>query len=107
MRLKETTMWYRAVGCLVTLTLSLLTAPLAAEAQPLPKVPRIGVLSPYSSTAASRNHAAFRQGLYELGYVEGQTIVLEERWAEGKPERLPDLAAELVWLPVDIIIAAE
>src|SRR5262249_34868075 len=53
------------------------------------------------------NHAAFRQGLHELGYVEGQTFVLEERWAEGQLERLPDLAAELVQLPVDLIVAAE
>jgi putative ABC transport system substrate-binding protein len=54
-----------------------------------------------------RNHAAFRQGLHEVGYVEGQTIVLEERWAEGKLERLPDLAAELARLQVDIIVAAD
>jgi putative ABC transport system substrate-binding protein len=54
-----------------------------------------------------RNHAAFRQGLHEVGYVEGQTIVLEERWAEGKLERFPDLAAELARLQVDIIVAAD
>jgi putative ABC transport system substrate-binding protein len=53
------------------------------------------------------NRAAFRQGLHELGYVEGQTIVLEERWAEGKLERLPDLAAELGRLQVDIIVAGD
>jgi ABC-type uncharacterized transport system substrate-binding protein len=97
--------WLSTVGCMVTL--ALLLAPLAAGAPPPPKVPRIGGLSPYSSTAASRHHAAFRQGLHERGYGEGQTILLEERWAEGKLERLPDLAAELVRLPVELIVAAE
>jgi ABC-type uncharacterized transport system substrate-binding protein len=96
-----------AIGFMLTLALGLLLAPPAAEAQPSPKVPRIGVLSPYSSTTASRNREAFLQGLHELGYVEGQTIVLEERWAEGKREQLPDLAAELVQLQVDIIIAGD
>src|SRR5262245_53200121 len=98
-------MWYSAVGCLVTLTLSLLTVPLAADAQPPPKVPRIGVLSGSSLTAESRSRDAFRHGLHELGYVEGQIIVLEERWAEGKREGLSGLAAELVRLPVDVIVA--
>jgi ABC-type uncharacterized transport system substrate-binding protein len=98
-------MWCSAVGCIVTLVLGLLLAPLAADAQPPPQVPRIGVLSSFSLTANSRNRDAFRQGLYELGYVEGQTIVLEERWAEGKLERLPDLAAELVQLQVHVIVA--
>ena len=95
------------ITLIVTLGLSLLLAPLASNAQPLPKVPRLGVLAAYSSTAAARNHAAFRQGLQELGYVEGQTIILEERWAEGKLERLPDLAVDLVRFPVDIIVVAE
>ena len=74
-------MWCSAVGCIVTLTLSMLAAPLAVEAQPPPKVPRIGVLS---ETADARHRDAFLQGLHALGYGEGQTIVLEERWAEGK-----------------------
>jgi putative tryptophan/tyrosine transport system substrate-binding protein len=97
-------MWYSAAGCIVTLTLSLLAAPLAAEAQPPAKVPRIGVLSARSLTIESRNPEAFRQGLQALGYVEGQTIILEERWAEGQLERLPDLAAELVQLQVAVIV---
>src|SRR5215475_1078229 len=103
--LEDSTMRRSALGLILILAFGLLLAPLAAEAQPRPKVPRLGVLAEYSSTAALRNHAAFRQGLHELGYVEGQTIVLEERWAEGKLERLPDLAADLVRLPVDIIVA--
>src|SRR5262249_38191888 len=95
------TMWCSTLGCIVTLVLSLL----AAEAQPPPKIPRIGVLSGSSLTTDSRNRAAFLQGLRELGYVEGQTIVLEGRWAEGNRERLPTLAAELVRLRVEVIVA--
>jgi ABC-type uncharacterized transport system substrate-binding protein len=87
--------WYSALGCLVTLTLSLLAAPRAAEAPPPATVPRLGVLSSWSLTTDARHHDAFLQGLHALGYVEGQTIVLEERWAEGHLQRLPDLAAEL------------
>ena len=98
-------MRFRAMGLM--LTLAILMTPLAAEAQPSPQVPRIGVLSTFSATAASRNRAAFLQGLHELGYVEGQTIVLEERWAAGQLERLPDFAAELVRLQVEIIVATE
>src|SRR2546425_7415481 len=100
-------MWCSALRCIITLILSLLMAPLAAEAQPSPQVPRIGVLSESALTASSRNRAAFLQGLHDLGYVEGQTIVLEERWAEGNLQRLPDLAAELVRLQVDIIVAGD
>ena len=80
-------------------------APLAAEAQPSPKIPRIGVLSGNAFRPDSRSRTAFLQGLHALGYVEGQTIILEERWAEGQLERLSDLAAELVRLQVDIIVA--
>jgi ABC-type uncharacterized transport system substrate-binding protein len=98
-------MWYGAIGYIVTLTLSLFVVPLAAEAQLPAKVPRIGILSSGSFKANSHNRDAFLQELHELGYVEGQTIVLEERWAEEKRERLPDLAAELVRLQVDIIVA--
>ncbi len=90
------------------LALSLLVAPLAADAQQPPKVHRIGFLSP-SSPADPRSQPrleAFRQGLRELGYVEGQNIAIEYRWAEAKYDRLPDLAAELVRLRVDIIVAA-
>src|SRR6266849_5401991 len=99
------TMWCNVIAYIVALILSLLAAALAANAQPSPKVPRIGVLSGSALTPDARNRDAFLQGLHALGYVEGQTIVLEERWAEGKIERLPDLAAELVRLQVDIIVA--
>ncbi len=85
-----------------TVALALLAAPHAAAAQQ-PRVPRIGFLSP--SSAASPTLEAFRQGLRELGYLEGQSIAIESRWAEGRYERLPDLATELVRLNVDIILA--
>jgi putative ABC transport system substrate-binding protein len=98
-------MWYRAVGCMVTFTLSLLATLPAADAQPPAKVPRIGVLSAWSLTTDARHRDTFLQGLHALGYVEGQTIVLEERWAEGQLQQLPNLAAELVRLQVDIIVA--
>jgi putative ABC transport system substrate-binding protein len=80
-------------------------APLAAEAQQAAKVARIGYLS---TNLAANPHIqeAFRQGLRDLGYVEGRNVVIEYRDAEGKPERLPALAAELVALKVDVIVAA-
>src|SRR5262249_16678986 len=74
-----------------------------AEAQQPKKVPRIGVLSP-SSSGFSPLLDAFRQGLRELGYIEGQNIAIEYRFAEANPEALPDLAAELVHLKVDLIL---
>jgi putative ABC transport system substrate-binding protein len=85
---------------------ALLASPLAAEAQPR-KVPRVGYLSPGSPSdpGRQRRFEAFRQGLRELGYVEGQDIVIESRWAEGKYERYPALAADLVRLKVDVIVA--
>lgn len=88
---------------LVILLLSLLVAPLIAEAQPATKVYRIGVLSPGSSPPGPLE--AFREGLHDLGYVEGRTIVIEWRFAEGKNEQLPSLAEELVRLNVDVIFA--
>jgi putative ABC transport system substrate-binding protein len=81
----------------------LLTAPLAAEGQQTVKVARIGFLSPNFS-ANPHLQEAFLQGLRELGYVEGRIVVIEYRDAEGKAERLPALAAELVALKVDVIV---
>jgi len=81
-----------------------LTAPFVAEAQQPAKVPRIGFLTTPSPTAAAYYLEAFREGLRELGYVEGKTIAIEYRFAEGRPERLPVLAAELVRLKVDVIV---
>jgi len=83
--------------------LALLAAPLAAEAQQAAKVARIGYLSPNLATGPHLREA-FRQGLRDLGYVEGRNLVIEYRDAEGKVERLPALAAELVALKVDVIV---
>jgi putative ABC transport system substrate-binding protein len=87
---------------------ALLAAPLAAEAQQAGKVPRLGYLSALSGSdpQLQRSLDEFRQRLRELGYVEGQSLAIEYRWAEGKIERLPDLAAELVRLKVDVIVAS-
>jgi len=91
---------------LVALALALLAAPLAIEAQPAAKVFRIGLLGPFQPTdpRVSRLWEALFQGLRELGYVEGKNIVIEGRFSEGKHERLPALAAELVRLKVDVIV---
>ena len=87
------------------LTFGTLTAPLVTEAQQASKVPRIGYLSAGALTTAPTFENAFRQRLRELGYVEGRNIAIEYRWAEGKYERLPEIAAELVRLKVDVILA--
>src|SRR5712692_4322739 len=87
-----------------TLTGGLFAAPLAAEAQPAAKIVRIGFLT--ANLAPNRHlQEAFLQGLHDLGYVEGRNVVIEYRDAEGKFERLPALAAELVALKVDVILA--
>jgi putative tryptophan/tyrosine transport system substrate-binding protein len=95
----------RTIGLLVTLTLAILVAPLATEAQPVGKVWRIGVLQAFSPAVSEPFVEAFRQGLRELGYVEGQNLAGEYRWAHGQVEALPALAAELVRLPVDLLFA--
>jgi putative tryptophan/tyrosine transport system substrate-binding protein len=83
---------------------AILTAPLASEAQSAEKVYRLGLLSGASSTQQETQLEALRAGLRELGYLEGKNIVIEYRWAEEKYDRLPDLAAELVRLKVDLIM---
>jgi putative ABC transport system substrate-binding protein len=80
-------------------------AALVADAQPLVKIPKVGVLSPgFRPAEPSTPMGSFRQGLHDLGYVEGQTILLEYRYAEGQLDRLPSLAAELVQLRPDVIL---
>jgi ABC-type uncharacterized transport system substrate-binding protein len=83
-------------------------APLGAEAQPTGNVSRIGYLSPFSpaSGPVRPSFEAFHQGLRELGWIPGQNVRIEYRWAEEKYDRLPALAAELVRLNVDVIVAA-
>ena len=99
-------MWCSAIGCIVTLTLSMLAVPLAAVAQPAGKIPTIGFLNNSSAPTIAREFEAFTQGLRALGYIEGQTIAIEQRYAEGRAERLPALAAELVSLKIDVFVVS-
>ena len=94
-------MRWRGVGFLVVLALGLLAAPPAAAQQPA-KIRRVGLLRPGAPPDPYVD--AFRQGLRDLGYVEGQTIAIEYRWAGYSSARLPLLAAELVQLKVDVIV---
>jgi putative ABC transport system substrate-binding protein len=87
-----------------TLAGGLLAAPLAAEAQQAGKVHRIGMLETTSMALNAADIEAFRQGLRELGYVEGRNYIIEYRSADGRSERFPDLATELVRLKVDVIV---
>jgi putative tryptophan/tyrosine transport system substrate-binding protein len=93
------------VGLFVMLALSALAAPVVAAAQQPTKVYRVGRLS-RGSSSLDPNIEAFRQGLRDLGYVEGHNVLLELRYAEGNEARLRQLAAELVHLPVDVIVAS-
>jgi putative tryptophan/tyrosine transport system substrate-binding protein len=89
-----------------TLGAMLLALCSSAQAQQQKQVPRIGYLVTGSASAHSARREAFQKGLRDLGYVEGQNIVIEYRYAEGKIERLPDLAAELVRLKLEVIVAS-
>jgi len=89
---------------LIALGVGVIVTPLAALAQQKGKVWRIGFLGSVSAAANVARLEALRAGLRDLGYVEGKNIAIEFRWAEGKYERLPELAAELVRLKVDIIM---
>ena len=92
----------RRVFLAASITLSV--ASFAAAAPPPAKIPRIGYLGPVAPSAGALLLESFRQGLRELGYVEGQNILIDYRWAEGLPDRFPALAAELVQLRVDAIV---
>src|SRR2546426_6051917 len=97
----------RLIGLAVVLAVSLNLAPLTGEAQQAASLPRIGFLltASLSDPRVPSLLQAFRQGLRELDYVEGQNIAFEFRWAEGQYDRLPGLAAELVRLKVNVIVA--
>ena len=86
----------------------LLVLCVSAEAQQPTKIPRIAYLHPGTAGDVSARMEAFRQGLRELGYIDGKNIAIEYRYAEGKTEaeRLPDLAAELVHLKVEVIVTS-
>src|SRR5215475_3505863 len=85
---------------------SILVSSLAVEAQRRDQIPRVGYLSPGSPSNPERlrRFEAFRQGLRELGYVEGQNIAIESRWAEGNYDRYPALAADLIRVKSSVIV---
>lgn len=99
-------MWRSTAAITITLALSILaTAPLAAAQLPGQKIPRIGYLQDTSPSVDLHRHEAFLHGLRALGWVEGQSLVIEYRYAHGQDDRLPALAAELVRLQVEVIVA--
>lgn len=92
---------------LLAVALAVVIAPLTAGAQAVTgKIPRVGVLGVTSAAGYARQVEAMRQGFRDLGYVEGQNIVIEYRWAEGRYDRLPALAAELIRLQPDILVTS-
>jgi len=91
---------------LIVFVVVLLAVAVIAEAQQPAKVPRIGYLVPGSASTSRSSVDGFRQGLRDLGYVEGKNIVIEYRYAEGRDDRVRDLAADLVRLKVDIIVTS-
>src|SRR6266542_2045939 len=98
-------MRFHTAGRVMMLALSILTAPLAINAQPPATMSRIGVLRGGALTPESAHgQQAFQQGLRDLGWMEGHNIAIEYRYAAGKFERLPDLAAELVRLNVHVLV---
>jgi putative ABC transport system substrate-binding protein len=94
-----------ALALIIMLALGVLVAPHAADAQAPKKVPRVGYLSDESSSLGFATFEPLAQGLRDLGYLAGRNLVFEHRYAEGKTEILPALAAELVHLKVDVIVA--
>ena len=94
----------RVIGLAVVITLNLLLAPLAVDAQPSEKVYRIGMLERTSKTLNAASLNGFLRGMQELGYVEGKHFVIEYRSADGLDERFPELAADLVRVKVDLIV---
>jgi putative ABC transport system substrate-binding protein len=97
-------MWSSIPRCIITLTLLLLVVPLTAQAQPAGKVPTIGFLTHNAAPQTAQAYEAFVQGLRELGYIEGQTITIERRYAEGQLERVPALVADLAARHIDVFV---
>jgi putative ABC transport system substrate-binding protein len=98
--------WLCSLGYLVILTLGILVAPLVPEAQPRAKVPQVGFLrhGRQADPSFQRRLDEFWQGLRELGYNEGQNILVEVRYSEGRLDRLPELGAEFVRLQMDVLV---
>jgi len=97
----------RTIALIVAFALGMLIASVASQAGQAAKVKRVGLLHPGSSSFPCdwKQRSPFTHRLRELGWVEGQSLVVEERWAEGRRERLPELVAELVRLKVDVLLA--
>jgi putative ABC transport system substrate-binding protein len=95
-------MWWLALLAFV-LSLGVCSSPFGATAQGTRKIPRVGIIGP---AVRGANFDAFRSGLRELGYIEGQSILIEDHWAEGKPERFADLIADLLKSNVDVLVVA-
>ncbi len=95
----------KRLALVVALAFGVLWAPLVAKAQQAAKVYRLGILSPAAVAPGDAAQGAFPRALRELGYIEGQNLLVERRFAEGKIDRLPRLARELVQLRVDVIFA--
>jgi putative tryptophan/tyrosine transport system substrate-binding protein len=102
----ETVMWLCTVWSCVLLTLGCLLGPPAAQAQQTGKLHRIGFLGNSTAALEANLVGPFREGLRDLGYVEGQNVLIEYRWAEGKYERFPALIAELIAQQVEVIVTA-
>ena len=97
----------KSAGCIVAVGVLLLVAPFVEAAQPATKVYRIGWLGHGSTPSGpDRSVGEFQKGLRDVGYIEGQNLAIEYRFASGNVERLPDLAAELVRIPVDVIVTS-
>jgi putative tryptophan/tyrosine transport system substrate-binding protein len=96
----------KAAALSILVSVMLLGVAVPAEAQQTKKIPRIGYVGAGSPITAGHHAQAFAQGLGELGYVEGQNIVIEYRWAEGKLERLPTFVADFVRLRSDVIVSS-
>ena len=88
----------------IVTAVGLLIAPLAADAQPVEKIPKIGVLFAPSAALSASNITGLQDGLRQLGYIDGQSIVIDYRFADGKLDRLPALTAELIRAGVQIVV---
>lgn len=93
------------ISVIAVLAFGLLARPMPIDAQQETRVPKVGFLSAYAATARLDRIEAFRQGLRDLGYVEGQNIIVEYRYAKGKRKRMAEFAAELIGLNVDVIVS--
>src|SRR5215510_260653 len=103
---EDSTMRRSAIALIIPLALGFFVAPLTAEAQPASRLPRIGFLGNSTAALEANLIGPFREGLRDLGYVEGRNVLIEYRWAEGKYERFPALIGELLALKVAVIVTA-